>query len=144
MHGMEMLSHTFCLATKPHPTSPHLCVDHRCLPSPPPQITTITAASSQWQISDVLCNAGKPCGLQSVCLYGGTSKGPQVLDETDRMLDMGFEPEVRSILSQTCSGMLYHLISFFYCLFFFFFLLVFCITYFSSFCLFILLLFLFN
>ncbi|KAI8022128.1 DEAD-box ATP-dependent RNA helicase 5 [Camellia lanceoleosa] len=29
------------------------------------------------QISDDLCDAGKPCGLQSVCLYGGTSKGPQ-------------------------------------------------------------------
>lgn len=90
------------------------------------------------QIADVLCDAGKPSGVQSVCLYGGTSKGPQisslkagvdivigtpgrmkdliemgvcqlnevsfvVLDEADRMLDMGFEQEVRSILSQTCT-----------------------------------------
>lgn len=29
----------------------------------------------------------------------------QVLDEADRMLDLGFEPAVRAILSQTCSGM---------------------------------------
>ncbi|EMS55869.1 DEAD-box ATP-dependent RNA helicase 5 [Triticum urartu] len=120
------------------------------------------------QIADVLTEAGAPCGINSVCLYGGTSKGPQisslksgveivigtpgrmkdliemgvcrlnevsfvysfrrlipvnrkyialyfdleyrthlarkVLDEADRMLDMGFEPEVRAILSQTSSG----------------------------------------
>ncbi|WOL16649.1 DEAD-box ATP-dependent RNA helicase 5 [Canna indica] len=90
------------------------------------------------QISDVLSDAGTPSGTKSVCLYGGTSKGPQiaslksgvdivigtpgrmkdliemgvcqlkevsyvVLDEADRMLDMGFEPEVRWILSQTSS-----------------------------------------
>ncbi|KAJ4805977.1 ATP-dependent RNA helicase DBP3 [Rhynchospora pubera] len=90
------------------------------------------------QISDVLSEAGSACGVKTVCLYGGTSKGPQisalksgvdivigtpgrmkdliemgvcslkevsfvVLDEADRMLDLGFEPEVRAILSQTCS-----------------------------------------
>ncbi|KAL6897339.1 hypothetical protein ACP4OV_007035 [Aristida adscensionis] len=90
------------------------------------------------QIADVLAEAGAPCGMSSVCLYGGTSKGPQisalksgvdivigtpgrmkdliemgvcslsevsfvVLDEADRMLDLGFEPEVRAILSQTSS-----------------------------------------
>jgi len=90
------------------------------------------------QIADVLSEAGTPCGINSVCLYGGTSKGPQiaalksgvdivigtpgrmkdliemgvcnlnevsfvVLDEADRMLDLGFEPEVREILSQTSS-----------------------------------------
>lgn len=90
------------------------------------------------QISDVLCEAGKPTGVQSVCLYGGVDKHHQkaslrsgvdivigtpgrlqdlmemgacnlkevsfvVLDEADRMLDLGFEPAVRAILSQTCS-----------------------------------------
>ncbi|CAN8290431.1 unnamed protein product [Cochlearia groenlandica] len=88
------------------------------------------------QISDVLSEAGEPCGLKSICVYGGSSKGPQitalrsgvdivigtpgrlrdlidsnylrlsdvsfvVLDEADRMLDMGFEEPVRFILSKT-------------------------------------------
>ena len=30
------------------------------------------------QIADVLSEAGTPCGINSVCLYGGTSKGPQI------------------------------------------------------------------
>jgi hypothetical protein len=30
------------------------------------------------QIADVLAEAGMPCGMNSVCLYGGTSKGPQI------------------------------------------------------------------
>ncbi|GAV92019.1 DEAD domain-containing protein, partial [Cephalotus follicularis] len=30
------------------------------------------------QISDVLCDAGTQCGVKSVCLYGGTSKKPQI------------------------------------------------------------------
>ncbi|KAE8724175.1 ATP-dependent RNA helicase DBP3 [Hibiscus syriacus] len=89
------------------------------------------------QIFNVLCNAGQACDVESVCLYGGTSKGPQisslksgvdivigtpgrlkdlmnmevcqlnevsfvVLDEADRMLDMGFEEDVRFILGKTC------------------------------------------
>jgi len=88
------------------------------------------------QTADVAERAGKACGLSSICIYGGVSKGPQiaalsgrgggthivvatpgrlrdlmetsgvslarvtfvVLDEADRMLDEGFEREVRSIL----------------------------------------------
>ncbi|XP_022717040.1 DEAD-box ATP-dependent RNA helicase 5 [Durio zibethinus] len=91
------------------------------------------------QIFNVLCGAGKSCDVNSVCLYGGTAKGPQisslksgvdivigtpgrlkdlmnmevcqlkevsfvVLDEADRMLDMGFEEDVRFILGKTCSA----------------------------------------
>jgi ATP-dependent RNA helicase DBP3 len=90
------------------------------------------------QISDVICSAGKQCGVNSVVLFGGTSKRPQidalrsgvdivigtpgrlkdliemkecrlsdvsfvVLDEADRMLDLGFKEDVRSILSKTSS-----------------------------------------
>lgn len=31
-----------------------------------------------WQIEDVLSDAGTLPGIKSVCLYGGTSKGPQI------------------------------------------------------------------
>ncbi|KAE8732225.1 DEAD-box ATP-dependent RNA helicase 5 [Hibiscus syriacus] len=107
------------------------------------------------QIFNVLCSAGQACDVKSVCLYGGTSKGPQisslksgvlkcswnwqarvrikdlvigtpgrlkdlmnmevcqlnevsfvVLDEADRMLDMGFEEDVRFILGRTCSAIM--------------------------------------
>ena len=91
------------------------------------------------QIFDVLTDAGRACGVTSACLYGGTSKKPQisalesgvdivvgtpgrlkdliemtvcclrevsfvVLDEADRMLDLGFEEPVRFILSKTQSA----------------------------------------
>uniref|UniRef100_A0A1D2AAX4 RNA helicase n=1 Tax=Auxenochlorella protothecoides TaxID=3075 RepID=A0A1D2AAX4_AUXPR len=88
------------------------------------------------QISVVLEEAGQPCGISSVCVYGGVSKRDQVtalrkgaqivvatpgrledliqdnacrlddvsylvLDEADRMLDLGFEPHIRAIASKT-------------------------------------------
>ncbi|CAN1857439.1 DEAD-box ATP-dependent RNA helicase 5 [Linum perenne] len=91
------------------------------------------------QIFVVLRDAGEPTGIRSLCVYGGTPKGPQisslksgvdivigtpgrlrdlmemdvchlkevsfvVLDEADRMLDMGFRQEVQAILSTTASG----------------------------------------
>jgi len=86
------------------------------------------------QISEVTADAGKDCGIKSICIYGGTSKHEQrneikrqkihvcvatpgrlkdfiqestlklsrvsylVLDEADRMLDEGFEQDVRYII----------------------------------------------
>ena len=37
-----------------------------------------STVSSWCQIADVLCDTGKSCGVTTVCVYGGTSKGPQI------------------------------------------------------------------
>ncbi|GMF44264.1 unnamed protein product [Phytophthora fragariaefolia] len=88
------------------------------------------------QSSAVISEAGKKCGLKSICIYGGVPKPPQkkalhdgvhvvvatpgrlkdlveerscnlskvtfvVLDEADRMLDDGFEKDIRAIIGST-------------------------------------------
>ncbi|KAI8339363.1 ATP-dependent rna helicase, partial [Chlamydoabsidia padenii] len=88
------------------------------------------------QSQEQACEAGKACGVTSVCLYGGVSKAAQreeleqgvdiivatpgrlldlindghcdlsevsymVLDEADRMLDDGFEKDIRAIMDCT-------------------------------------------
>ncbi|KAI9914110.1 hypothetical protein PsorP6_005716 [Peronosclerospora sorghi] len=88
------------------------------------------------QSAEVIAEAGKQCGLSSLCIYGGVSKQAQksalrsgvhvvvatpgrlkdlvddrsctlsrvsfvVLDEADRMLDEGFEKDIRAIIGRT-------------------------------------------
>lgn len=87
------------------------------------------------QIHEEAVRFGHPCGVSTICIYGGVPKQPQiqalrkapevliatpgrltdllsarktelsrctyvVVDEADRMLDLGFEPQLRGILNQ--------------------------------------------
>ena len=44
----------------------------------PQSMNSIIDFHCWWQIYDVLNDAGKPCGVRSVCVYGGTLKQPQI------------------------------------------------------------------
>ena len=44
----------------------------------PQSMNSIIDFHCWWQIYDVLHDAGKSCGVRSVCVHGGTSKQPQI------------------------------------------------------------------
>ncbi|KAK9096609.1 hypothetical protein Sjap_022106 [Stephania japonica] len=50
------------------------------------------------QIADVLCEAGKSCGVKSICLFGGSSKGTHIQGLKSMSQDtLGFAKDTRAL-----------------------------------------------
>ncbi|TDH67525.1 hypothetical protein CCR75_003337 [Bremia lactucae] len=116
----------------------HIAAQSGVSPKHPGPLMLVVAPTRElaMQSSAVISEAGKKCGLKSICIYGGVPKHTQkkalrdgvhvvvatpgrlkdlveehscnlskvtfmVLDEADRMLDEGFEKDIRGIISHT-------------------------------------------